>query len=265
MPRKIRLVLEYDGTNYAGWQIQARGEATIQAEIERAVEKVTGKSSRVHCAGRTDAGVHAGGQVAHFTTESAITAARLAAALNQNLPGDIAVLKSEEVPMSFDARRDARGKVYRYCILNRPIRSPTLRRRVWHIREPLDLKSIQEAADRLTGEHDFSSFQGTGCAAGHPVRYVYLLEVKKPEPEMVAIDVFATAFLKHMVRNIVGTLVHVGLGKLGPEEMTQVLEAKDRRAAGPTAPARGLELVRVFYPFDPPPPELLRLVPERLR
>lgn len=252
MHRKIRIVLEYEGSRYSGWQIQAQGEATIQTEVESAIEKTTGEKLRVHGAGRTDAGVHALGQVAHFTSESELTAEKLKNAINAHLPQDIAVIRADEVPMSFDSRRDSLGKIYRYEILNRPVRGPLLLRTAHHIKTPLDVPAMNIAAGYLIGEHDFKSFQASGCSAKHPVRRIYKLDVLRAEPERIAVEIFATAFLKQMVRNIVGTLLLVGNGKLGPDEMESILKARDRGSAGPTAPAKGLTLVKVFYEDDPP-------------
>lgn len=259
--RKIRLCIEYDGSAYAGLQIQAGNLPTIQGRIEQAIEVITGHMSRLHAAGRTDAGVHALALVAHFSTRSSIPAEKFAHALNANLPGDIVIIESREVDEEFDSRRQARGKIYRYTILNRQMRSALMRERAWHIRAPLDVAAMQHAARHLLGEHDFSSFKASGCASRHPVRRLYMFEVKK-EGDLVTFEVFGTAFLKQMVRNMVGTLVEVGLGRMDADGMPAVLEARDRTCAGQTAPAQGLILLKVFYQDDPPPSELQVLMPE---
>ena len=266
MPRKLRLLLEYDGTAYEGWQLQARSDRTIQFELERAIETVTGTHSRIQVAGRTDSGVHALGQVAHFVTDSRHELERFTPALNWHLPKDISVVETREVPMEFDARFDARGKIYRYTILNRAVRSGILRDRAWQLRKRLDIEAMQAAANHLLGEHDFSSFRSHGCSSRHPVRHIYKLDVTRHQesygPEIVDIEIFATAYLKQMVRNISGTLALVGRGLLNPDDMLRILEARDRKAAGPAAPACGLKLVKIFYEDDPPPPELMDLIPD---
>ncbi len=265
MTRKIRLKIEYDGTAYAGWQIQKQGESTIQQKLQRALQIVTKVPGHIQCAGRTDSGVHAAGQVAHFTTDSSIQDFQFREALNANLPPDITILESREVAPEFDARRHARGKIYRYRILNRRARSSLLRHYTWHIKNKLDLQAMQKAAGYLQGEHDFSSFRASGCNAKHPVRYLYLLDIHANEKDQITIDVFGSAFLKQMVRNIVGTLTQIGLGRLTPSDMKGILDARDRSVAGQTAPACGLTLIKVFYPDDPPPPDLLKLIPESHR
>ncbi|RJO67338.1 MAG: tRNA pseudouridine(38-40) synthase TruA [Myxococcales bacterium] len=263
MARKIRLLIEYEGTAYYGWQMQTPERVTIQALLEEAVRRVTGGFSRVHGAGRTDAGVHAFGQVATFITECRIPGPQIAKALNTQLPRDVCVLKSEDVEMDFDARRHARGKIYQYHILNRDIRSGLLRHRAGHVREALDLERMRQAARHLQGEHDFTSFQAAGCAAKHAVRYIYKLDLARANfhPDVIVLEIFATAYLKHMVRNIAGTLIEVGAGRREPEDLAAILAAKDRRAAGQTAAPGGLYLVKIFYLDDPPPPELMRLIP----
>ncbi len=265
MPRKIRLRIEYDGSAFVGWQIQRSDQSTIQAALEWAVFQITKERVRVYGAGRTDAGVHALGQVAHFTTESGIPTERFRKALNSNLPRDISVLSSVDATESFDSRRDARGKIYRYRILNRPQRSALERLRSWHIRKPLDLAAMRIAAEHLEGEHDFSSFRASGCAAKSPVRRIHRLKVSENIADIVEVEIFATAYLKQMVRNIVGTLVKVGLGAVSPDALPGILAARNRQAAFQTAPARGLYLMKIFYPDDPPPPDLLRLIPPEYR
>ena len=252
--RRLKLTIEYDGTDYAGWQSQAGNQATIQDRLEQAFFKITGETLRIHPAGRTDSGVHALGQVARLDTESELPDWVLQKALNALLPYDISVLKVEDVPESFNPRTQTLGKLYRYQIFQSKVRRPMLRRDHWHVRHTLDLAAMRQAAQDLMGEHDFASFRATDCEARGSLRRVWRLDIAEFPDGRLHIEVHATAFLKHMVRNIVGTLVDVGLGKRSADSMPQVLAARDRRAAGPTAPACGLYLVRVFYLDDPPPP-----------
>ncbi len=262
--RRIRIKLEYDGTGYAGWQLQKNGELTIQGELERALFRLCGENVRVHGAGRTDAGVHSLAQVAHFDLPGNIPIEKLPNAMNAHLPGDIMVYCADEVDENFDSRRHARGKIYRYRIRNTARQSVFDRRYTWLIKKTLDIEAMQNAAVHLVGEHDFSSFQGARCSAKHAVRYIYKLDVLQRGEEVV-IETFATAYLKHMVRNIVGTLVQVGNGEMKPEDMQAILQTKDRSSAGPTAPSRGLIQVKIFYKDDPPPLDLMRLIPESHR
>lgn len=252
--RRLKLTIEYDGTAYAGWQSQAGNQPTIQDQLERAFLQITGESLRIHPAGRTDSGVHALGQVARLDTDSELPAWVLQKALNAHLPQDIAVLNLEEVPQSFNPRTQTLGKLYRYQIFQSKVRRPWLRRDHWHVRHTLDVAAMRRAAQDLLGEHDFASFRATGCEARGSLRRVWRLDIAEFPDGRLQIEVHATAFLKHMVRNIVGTLVDVGLGRRAADSMPEVLAALDRRAAGPTAPAWGLYLVHVFYLDDPPPP-----------
>lgn len=241
----IKLTVEYDGTNYHGWQIQANGES-IQAVLERAVSTFCGSFTRVSGSGRTDAGVHALGQVASFATDKALTAYRIRRALNALTPDDVNVKDVEIVADSFDARRDARSRMYEYHILNRPTRSPFFLRRAWHLHRPLNIEAMRAAIPCLLGEHDFSSFRAAGCDAAHAIRCIFRTELE-PRGELLVYSVEATAFLRHMVRNIVGTLVEVGQGSRTVESFHQLLERRDRSSAGETAPAHGLYLVEVKY------------------
>jgi len=242
---KIKLTVEYDGTRYHGWQIQANGE-TIQSVLERAVSTFLGKSTRITGSGRTDAGVHALGQVANFVSEQDLDLRKTRRGLNALTPEDITIKCVEIVADSFDARRDGRSRIYEYHILNRSTPSPFFLNRAWHVHEPLALASMREAACCLEGEHDFSSFRAAGCDALHAVRKVYrtLLEERG---ELLVYTIEATAFLRHMVRNIVGTLVEVGRGVRSSHSFAELLEARDRTKAGPTAPPHGLYLVAVKY------------------
>jgi tRNA pseudouridine38-40 synthase len=241
----IKLTVEYDGARYHGWQIQANGE-TIQAVLERAVTTFLGKSTRITGSGRTDAGVHALGQVANFFSDQDFDLYKMRRGLNALTPEDISITEVEIVADSFDARRDGRSRVYEYHILNRPTASPFYLNRAWHIHEPLALEAMREAVRGLQGEHDFSSFRAAGCDALHPVRKVYrtLLEDRD---ELLVYTIEATAFLRHMVRNIVGTMVEVGRGVRSAQSFVELLESRDRTKAGPTAPPHGLYLVEVKY------------------
>jgi tRNA pseudouridine38-40 synthase len=241
----IKLTIEYDGTRYHGWQLQAKGE-TIQALLERAVSTLLRKPTRITGSGRTDAGVHALGQVVSFFSDKEFDPHRIRRALNALTPDDITIKDVEIVPDSFDARRDGRVRVYEYRILNRPTPSPFHLNRAWHVHDPLDVQAMRDAIRCLEGEHDFSSFRAAGCDAAHPVRKVYRTSLEQ-RGELLVLTVEATAFLRHMVRNIIGTLVEVGRGQRAPRFFADLIEARDRTQAGPTAPAHGLFLVEVKY------------------
>ena len=241
----IKLTIEYDGTRYHGWQIQANGE-TIQSVLERAVSTFLGKPTRVIGSGRTDAGVHAAGQVVNFLSEKESEPYRIQRALNALTPEDITIKEVEIVSDSFDARRDGRARVYEYHILNRSTPSPFYLNRAWHVHDTLDVQAMREAIHCLEGEHDFSSFRAAGCDAAHPVRIIYRASLNQRD-ELLVFTIEATAFLRHMVRNIVGTLVEVGRGLRASQAFAKLLEARDRTQAGPTAPAHGLFLMEVKY------------------
>lgn len=247
MPRNIKLILEYDGTNYHGWQSQqGSGMPTIQDALEEALRKLTKENIRTVSSGRTDAGVHALGHVANFPTESRIPAAAWAPALNRLLPPDIRILASEEAPPDFHARFSARGKQYQYHVLLRPAPSALRRNLAWHIDRKLNLTTMRRAAAFLVGKHDFSAFRSADCGAATPVRTIRKLAItKKGEALIVVLE--ADAFLMHMARNIVGTLVEAGLGRFSPGDVKNMLRSRDRRTAGRTAPAHGLYLAAVFY------------------
>ena len=244
--RTIKLVIEYDGTNYMGWQVQPRGP-TVQGLLEENLTRLTGETVRVTGSGRTDAGVHALGQTAHFKTQSSMDLPTVQKALNSLLPDDIAVQTIEEVGENFHARKGARSKVYEYRILNRRLRSVFHRDYAWHVPQTLNLERMKEATQSLVGEHDFASFRSTGSAVRTTVRKVTRAEWKKGHEGLLRFEIEANGFLKQMVRAIVGTLVEVGRGKIPPEDVRKILESKDRRKAGPTAPARGLFLKEVIY------------------
>ena len=248
--RNIKLTIEYDGTNYEGWQVQRhrRGERpTIQQALEQAIPRVVQHAVQVIGSGRTDSGVHALGQVASFFTESAIPARNLMHAINSYLQRDIAVVAAEDAPADFHARYSAKSKTYRYTILNRDARSPLLRDRAWHLRTRLEVDRMLAAAAWLVGEHDFHAFQSKGAEnEGSTVRTITRLDVLR-RGDLIEISVSANGFLYNMVRAIAGTLVQAGMGKLQPEDVRRILDSKDRSQAGPTAPAKGLCLVEVVY------------------
>ncbi len=246
--RRICLFLEYDGTHYHGWQIQPE-DVTIQAVLEGALSRILGENVRVIGAGRTDAGVHALGQAAHFLTASDLDVSALFKAVNSLLPHDIVAKTVLEVPETFHARRSVLKKRYEYWIRNDPLRSVFSERFEWHFKIPLDLTRMQQAARHLVGEHDFSSFQASGCEAGiNPIRTITLLKVERLAEKQIRVSVEGPSFLRYMVRNIVGTLVEVGSGRIDDQSICRILEARDRRKAGRTAPAKGLFLKWIEYP-----------------
>jgi tRNA pseudouridine38-40 synthase len=243
---RIRLRVEYDGTDYVGWQRQPNGKS-IQETLEKALEALCQVPLSVEAAGRTDAGVHARGQVVCFDAPRPLPLKAWHLGLNRLLPEDIAVVEADEVPETFDPRRHSRGKRYRYQLLNRKSRSPLHRRFFWEQFFPLNVPAMREGAVFLLGRHDFSSFRASDCEAAHAVRELFHLDIEEKGDGEICFTVEGTAFLKHMVRNLVGTLVEVGRGKQAPIWVKQVLVAKDRTQAGPTAPAHGLTLMEVFY------------------
>jgi tRNA pseudouridine38-40 synthase len=244
--RHIRLIVEYDGTDFHGWQVQA-AERTVQGELQAAALAMTGEAVAVHGASRTDAGVHALGQVAHFFTSSAIPAPQFAKGLTALTPRDVAVVEADEVDAAFSARRDARGKTYRYSLWNRAAPSPLRRRTSWHVRSELDLGAMSAAARHLVGRHDFAAFRASSCDQPTTVRELTRIDVARSSEGLVEIVVEGTAFLQHMVRIITGTLVQVGLGRLEPDGVAAIRDSLDRTQAGPTAPPSGLCLVVVHY------------------
>ena len=243
--RSIKLTIEYDGTEYHGWQVQPNVR-TVQGVMEGKLAQITGERVRLIASSRTDAGVHALGQVANFKTQSSLDARSFLNALNSLLPEDIRIKEVEEVDESFHARFGARGKMYEYRIFNGEVPSPFYRHFSWFIRGTLDLARMREAAMKLVGRHDFSSFCSSGSMHVTPIREIYGINVGG-RGGIVFIRIEANAFLKQMVRNIVGTLVDVGRRKLTPSQFGRILEARDRQRAGIAAPARGLFLVRVNY------------------
>ncbi len=243
--RRIRLTIEYDGSDFAGWQRQPNGP-TVQAAVEDALAQMTGVATVAHGAGRTDAGVHALGQVAHFDTDGNIPIVGFRRGLNQLLPRSISVVGAVEAAPDFDARRSARGKLYRYSIWNADARSARAARFRWHVARPLDLQAMRAAARPLIGRHDFAAFRAANCERKTTVRTLRRIDVTRAA-ERIDIEVEGDAFLKNMVRIIVGTLSEAGFGKLAPSDVARILASGDRTLAGPTAPALGLTLVRVNY------------------
>lgn len=244
--RHVRLVVEYDGSTLCGWQRQANGP-TVQGHLEDALGRLLGHATAVAGASRTDAGVHASGQVAAFRTERTIPLDGIRRGLNSLLPPTIAIREAAEAPPDFHPRFSATGKHYRYLVLRRADRSPRWRDRAWHRPGPLALDAIAAAAAGLQGERDFAAFRAAGCTAATTVRRIDAIELSHPEPELLAIDVRGNAFLRNMVRIIAGTLIEVGAGRWTPQQVEEMLASRDRRRAGITAPAGGLELVAVSY------------------
>ena len=244
--RNIKLLIEYDGTSYLGWQIQPKGP-TIQGMIEEKLLLLTGETTHLVGSGRTDAGAHALGQVANFKTQSKMDAVSIQKALNSLLPSDMVIRKVEEADERFNARKGAKSKVYEYRILNRPLRSAFHLGYAWHIRQKLDLESMKRAARSLLGEHDFSSFRSVGTPTRTSVRRIIRAEWKRGRDGFIRFEIEASGFLKQMVRAIVGTLIEVGRGKISIEEFRRIVDSKDRKMAGPTAPAHGLFLKEVKY------------------
>jgi len=244
--RNIKLTIAYDGTAYHGWQIQENAR-TIQGVLQEKIGVITGERISLIGSGRTDAGVHALGQVANFRTESRIPRDALKRGVNSLTPDDIAIQRVEEVGYDFHARYSARSKLYEYRILNSPVPSPIQRNFSWHVSQRLNLSKIQEAAGTLVGTHDFSSFRSAQSDNLNPMRTLMTLEIGKRRDRMLTIRIRSNGFLKHMVRNIVGTLVDVGRGRLSPEEFEAIRDARDRTKAGMTAPPHGLFLMEVEY------------------
>lgn len=244
--KNFKLILEYDGTAYFGWQRQKK-ERTIQGEIETAIQGVIGEKTTVHGSGRTDAGVHALGQTANFLCRTRLNSEEMHRALNALLPKDISVRGCEPVPETFHARFDAIGKTYRYCIDNRPVRPAVGRQYAWHISSPLDLTAIQKALPHIRGTQDFKAFEGAGSPRDHTVRTVSRASIQRDNNGQVEFEISANGFLRFMVRNLVGTLVDVGLGKRTPDDVKDIREAQDRGRAGITAPPHGLFLMNVEY------------------
>jgi len=249
MPR-VKLVLEYDGTNYVGWQIQDNGPS-VQGRVQRAIQELVGGPVTLVAAGRTDSGVHARGQVVAFDSPRQLPLKAYWMGLNSLLPEDIAVVRAEEVRDDFDPRRWSDGKRYRYLVSNKRSRTPLRRLTHWEIFQPLNVAAMVEGATHLLGRHDYSAFRASDCQAAHATRKLSRVEVSGAPGDEIGFVVEGTAFLKHMVRNLVGTLIDVGRGRHPPTWVREVLEGRDRTKAGPTAPAHGLCLDEVFYGVGP--------------
>lgn len=242
----FKLTVEYDGTAYSGWQRQAE-EPTVQAEIERALASMTRSSITLTGAGRTDAGVHALGQVANFHCDTRLGPEAFLKGLNSLLPADIAIRDCRRMPEDFHARFDAKSKVYRYQILNRGARAAVGRSYAWFLHRPLDLEAMRRAAEAIVGRRDFKAFESSGSPRAHTVRNVLDAGWVEGEDRRLTFQIEADGFLRCMVRNIVGTLVAVGLGKLEPTVVRDIIDSRDRKRAGAAAPGRGLFLVEVKY------------------
>ena len=246
MTKNFKITIEYDGTRYHGWQRQ-KNDRTIQEEIEKAVLAITGQNVSLTGSGRTDAGVHAYGQVANFSCETNLAAQDLLGGLNSLTSDDIVIHRCEEVDASFHARYDVKSKTYVYKFLNRPKPAAIERHYAWHIRKKLNLEAMRTASAHLIGSHNFKAFEGAGSPRSHTTRHVFKANLVDEGDGYLAFEIEADGFLRFMVRNIVGTLVNVGLGKISPEEFKRILESKDRDQAGATAPAHGLFLLNVAY------------------
>jgi tRNA pseudouridine38-40 synthase len=244
---RIALILEYDGTNYHGSQWQANAP-TIQGEIEKALKMLTGERTRIKAASRTDTGVHAKGQVVSFRTKSALPLKAFVEGLNYYLPLDIAVKESFRVDDSFDVRRSAVSREYKYYILNNPTRSPMRQDFSYRVNGKMDVKAMQRACQALAGKHDFASFvTNTETGEKSTIRNVHKAAIEQ-DGDMIVLDMVANSFLPHQVRNTVGSLIRVGQGKMTVDEFYSMVEARRPGLAGPTAPATGLCLMRVNYP-----------------
>ncbi len=243
---KIALGVEYDGTAFHGWQFQG-DVRSVQECLQAALSKVANHPVTVHCAGRTDTGVHAAGQVVHFETQAVRSLRSWVLGSNANLPGDISVSWAREMPVDFHARFSAIGRHYRYQMLNRGVRSALWRGRATWIHHPLDEQVMQRAAQHLVGTHDFTSYRALACQAKHPMRTIHRLDVDR-QAKIITIRVHANAFLHHMVRNIAGVLIAIGKGEQGESWTREILELRDRTKGGVTAPPQGLCLTRVDYP-----------------
>jgi tRNA pseudouridine38-40 synthase len=242
-----RFTLEYDGAGFAGWQAQAGGQRSVQDTFEAAIERVTGQRLRVAASGRTDAGVHALGQVASAQIQTQLSPASLQRALNHRLPADLAVIAAERVADDFHARYSAIGKLYCYRVWNTPTRSPLRATRTHWVPRKLDIPAIAKAAEAFVGRHDFAALQAAGSEVESTLRTLKRLDVEQEASGELVFWLEGDGFLRHMVRNLVGTLLEVGTGRRAIESMAELLACGDRRQAGPTAPALALTLVQVFY------------------
>lgn len=243
--RTILLQIEYDGTAYAGWQSQPNG-VTVQEVVESALARLLGTNVRIHASGRTDAGVHARGMMAHFQTATDLPLKAFREGVNRFLPQDVAIRSVEERSQGFHARYSAKGKWYRYTIYNGDVRAPLCSRSAWNLRGDIDVQRLREAAAYFVGEHDFRAFRSSSCMAKTTVREIYSVEILAQD-RFIYIDVRGSGFLKNMVRMIVGTLVETGQGRRPLEDIEKLLAAVPGLRAGATAPAKGLCLEEVWY------------------
>lgn len=243
---RVKLVVAYEGTNYCGWQVQPNG-ITIEEVLNRALSELLHEDIQVVGASRTDAGVHSQGNVAVFDTKTRIPPEKICYALNQRLPEDVVVQSSCQVPEDFHPRHCYSEKTYEYRILNRKIPMPTLRRDTYFYYRPLDVERMQRGASHLIGEHDFKSFCSVRTSAETTVRKILSCTVERSFDDIITIRVTGTGFLYHMVRIIAGTLISVGVGELEPEAVAEILKGRERKAAGPTAPACGLTMIGINY------------------
>ena len=246
MISNFKIIIEYDGTNYHGWQRQ-KEERTIQGEIEKALQTITGTQIILTGSGRTDSGVHALNQVANFRCETSLASDVFEKGLNSLLPDDIVIRDCRKVHDSFHARYDAKSKIYRYRILNRPVASAIGRQYTWFIRKELKKTVMRKAISLIIGIHDFKAFEGSGSPRTHTKRHVMAANLLQEDNATLVFHIEADGFLRFMVRNIVGTLVEVGFSKISIDEFSKILRSKDRSKAGPTAPAKGLYLIEVKY------------------
>lgn len=244
---RYKIKIEYDGTKYCGWQKQ-KDEKSIQEVLEKAIFQAFKEKVDVVASGRTDAGVHAKAQIAHFDLEKNLTDFQMMMAINQNIENeeDVSVIDCEIVDNEFNARFSAKMRHYQYIILNRRANLALDKNRVWHVPQNLDLEKMQEASKYLIGKHDFSSFRDSQCQAKTPIRTIQAIKIEQND-NFISFEISAKSFLHHMVRNIVGTLVMVGKGKINPKEMSVIIESKDRAKSGPNAPACGLYFLKVDY------------------
>lgn len=246
---RVALGVEYDGSQFNGWQVQAHSEETVQQRLEQALSSIAAQPVRVICAGRTDAGVHATGQVVHFDTDQPRDERAWLLGTNTQLPEAIRVRWARYMPQEFHARFSATARRYRYLIDNRPIRPALMARQLTWYRYPLDVERMQQAARYLVGEHDFTSYRALHCQAKNPVRTVHELRVERMG-DLVQIEVYANAFLHHMVRNIAGVLMAIGNGRQAVDWSAKVLEVRNRALGGVTAPPHGLYLIDIEYPEE---------------
>lgn len=246
MLKNFKIIIEYDGTSYHGWQRQ-KNEHTIQEEIEKALLTMTGKKTVLTASGRTDAGVHALGQVANFNCDTDLSPQAFENGLNSLTKDDIVIISCDIVDENFHSRFDAKSKIYNYRILNRNLPAAINRQYAWFIRKTLDLVSMHHAAGHITGSHDFKAFEGTGSPRSHTTRCVIKADIVEQENGLIVFEIEADGFLRFMVRNIVGTLVDVGLGKITSDNFKEILLSKNRSMAGATAPPQGLFLMNVKY------------------